>query len=133
MLLNSKGRQEQKEADAAYTEVLDDSFKTLKNLILANGDHLVLPVKVEQTAGKIIIPGDTKSELFDLCRIIKSGPPIVNLDGDGSVDNMFKVGDIIMCGKKAGFNIVIEGKWYKIVRDREHCVGAFREDSDTEE
>ena len=70
-----------------------------------------------KTAGGIVLP-DSAKEKPQEGKVIACGPGTLNDDGDRVAMNV-KKGDRVVYGKYAGTDIKVDGKEYKIMRERD--------------
>ncbi len=69
------------------------------------------------TAGGIVLP-DSAKERPQQGKVVACGPGTQNDDG-GRTKLGVKKGDVVVFGKYAGSDIVVDGKEYKIMRERD--------------
>jgi len=82
------------------------------NMIAAN-DHVIVKLKLESEETRksgIVLPSTVKKEPQAYGTIVSIGP---------KVEDTYDIGDIIMCHKSAGQDIIFEDVIYKVLKEPE--------------
>ena len=99
--------------------------RDLEHFNPVRGDYLVEVVDSQDNKiGSIIIP-DSKKEPFRYGAVIKRGNGMATLNGQ-FVEPVGNVGDVVLFGLKAGFDIYLDNKKFVVVSE-DKIVGYFRE------